>query len=571
MKRVPALLAAGVALLAAMAPSPAFADDGPPPPPPPWVSLAASPVVADFPEPVQLSGDLDPNSHSATNITLWDGKHNLIGQCFEADHDCDQLTGVDPTDIDIFEMAGGAVSETFEICGPLNCATATATRKWELKPHIENLGVDADGGVEVRITNATPTQWLPKGQNLVIWDVDRDEPANLGYRQCDDGSLCPLRTFVYPTEASTRFQARIIAKRGDHEEKLLAVGNVLQFTPDDRLNAGGPDGVITNLPADFDLCNALLFIPEQPHFDRTTTGDLANTCFAVAAAGVGRMGQWRAVKSRAALYGISAAMLLAWLAHTGSLPELPTIPWPQPAPNPNPGPEPIPLPTPYPDVPPLPAPLPNDERYPDRITLPKPVADDAIEDIAANLYARHAVLGLTLPVARIVARYCVFFMARMAWPIGSCDRAKMPIFVVGYTEPEATDHVFRALLGRPQWAALNYEKSGNKSKVQIPGHGWINSQPECKPKEAGRSCDEFPFYGTEQGGPWAFVRPHLKKIDSTDNTNQGGLYGNFVTACRLKSATLTPTVTAANATGGTRFLVIPIPYFSPTWGLCNGR
>lgn len=81
------------------------------------------------------------------------------------------------------------------------------------------------------------------------------------------------------------------------------------------------------------------------------------------------------------------------------------------------------------------------------------------------------------------------------------------------------------------WVGLNYRPSS-----ETPGsRTWYLAEPECASVPAGDACDEYPFWATMQGGPYSPKRPHLEPINAKDNSDQGGLYGNFVTICRLTS------------------------------------
>jgi hypothetical protein len=87
---------------------------------------------------------------------------------------------------------------------------------------------------------------------------------------------------------------------------------------------------------------------------------------------------------------------------------------------------------------------------------------------------------------------------------------------------------------------------------------WYEGKGGCaESKPAGDSCDEYPFYATEQGGPEALVYPSLEWINATDNERQGGRYGNFVASCKPEPGAL--------------FAAVPLePSLDiPTFYLCN--
>lgn len=145
------------------------------------------------------------------------------------------------------------------------------------------------------------------------------------------------------------------------------------------------------------------------------------------------------------------------------------------------------------------------------------------------------------------------------------DCASMPIFFTGSDVAEATDHDIEAITGQPEWVKLNYEAAGAKTQSRT----WYRSVAPCDVRgRTGQQCDEYPFWATEQGGPDALVRPHLRYIDGDDNTLQGSRHGNFVTSCGLRTGTPQE---RGNAIGGTAFLMVPVPpaLSVPTTYLCN--
>jgi hypothetical protein len=157
--------------------------------------------------------------------------------------------------------------------------------------------------------------------------------------------------------------------------------------------------------------------------------------------------------------------------------------------------------------------------------------------------SRHA---LSQPEADAIARKCLEYTARIGY--NSHDQcSSQPIFASGSDVPEATTHDIEALATYPGWVLLNYEYGETKQ-----GAGWQS----CPDQQPGQHCDEYPFFATEQGGPLARPLPHLKPIDATQNTSQGGMYRQFRSACDLTTGT--PQV-GANSIGGTRFLGIPVP------------
>jgi hypothetical protein len=87
-----------------------------------------------------------------------------------------------------------------------------------------------------------------------------------------------------------------------------------------------------------------------------------------------------------------------------------------------------------------------------------------------------------------------------------------------------------------------------------------------------RACHEYPFFGTEQGGPLANPEPIIGLVFREENSLQGTRYSQFISACTMKTGTPDPSG-ATNSTGGDRFVSVPLP---PEWGrpalwLCNGK
>jgi hypothetical protein len=166
-----------------------------------------------------------------------------------------------------------------------------------------------------------------------------------------------------------------------------------------------------------------------------------------------------------------------------------------------------------------------------------------------------------------VARQCRF----LHWKAGrSPDRCKLlPIFASGSDVAEATEHDLMALAGHWPWLLLNREQSSTK-----PGEGWQTTGGRCSPTVL-RACHEYPFFGTEQGGPLASQRgpePIIGLVLKGENSLQGTRYSQFVSACGMKTGTPDPTG-ATNSTGGDPFLSIPLPpeWNRPTLWMCNGK
>lgn len=97
-----------------------------------------------------------------------------------------------------------------------------------------------------------------------------------------------------------------------------------------------------------------------------------------------------------------------------------------------------------------------------------------------------------------------------------------------------------------------------------------------------------PYFSTEQGSGFSSPRPSIRPIGASDNQLEGTqLQITLYKRCDLNSAT--GITAASNGSGGSRFLVIPMPRsgpsdpaslfwkparmfssFVPTFGICNG-
>jgi hypothetical protein len=178
--------------------------------------------------------------------------------------------------------------------------------------------------------------------------------------------------------------------------------------------------------------------------------------------------------------------------------------------------------------------------------------------------------GLSSSQDDIVARVCLYYTAEAGLD-GYNACTTLPIFLSGRSDvPTATDHDIAALQSYPGWVALNYEKGVTK-----PGRAWFRGSSACANPGANQSCDEYPFFATQQGGSNANPQPSLLNIDASQNSLQGSLYGGFVKACNLATGTPAPDPTVANSTGGSPFLALPLPNQLATSSLstlryCNG-
>jgi hypothetical protein len=131
-----------------------------------------------------------------------------------------------------------------------------------------------------------------------------------------------------------------------------------------------------------------------------------------------------------------------------------------------------------------------------------------------------------------------------------------PIFLSGSDVPSATLHDLKAIATKPSWVALNYENSA--AKEERVERNWYTGLGGCSGAvPEGKSCDEYPFFATQQGGPPA---ASLEYITASDNSGQGSKYGAFITSCKM-----------AERGPDYEFLAIPLPpsLEIPTTRLCN--
>ena len=212
-------------------------------------------------------------------------------------------------------------------------------------------------------------------------------------------------------------------------------------------------------------------------------------------------------------------------------------------------------------------------------TSGKEIYDKEIEKIAEAL--RKLNKGeLTLDVAKAVAAACVATSAyhSMSALVGValgpafCRKPSMAFFIVGADANEAAQHDFDAIFGnvgeglpaRPSWAVLNYTKSGKKLQPGTKiGEGqnkrWYRNLNPCKGQVEVlvTACDEYPYFSARQGSGFSSPRPSIRPIDWDDNSHEGSMLNAMRARCGFESSA--PITAASNGTGGTRYLVLPMP------------
>ena len=278
----------------------------------------------------------------------------------------------------------------------------------------------------------------------------------------------------------------------------------------------------TLYPTTTDVCNTLLTFPYGSHVEEESPTDQYLACDTAVANRLSMTALLQAV----AVAGTGTTGVLWWLEHQGTVqvlsPNWPTVPWP-------------------------------DAQVPAIEDLPQ-VWQGAVIGLADHYMLQARGRDLTQAAAMAIAATCLWDASGIANDGLDVCRT-LPIFVTGSDVAEATDHDVEAIADNPSWFKLNYEASGAKTGQ----HSWVNSKAPCNSRTpSGQQCDEYPFWASEQGGPYA--RPttaHLRYIDEDDNQLQGSRYSTFIRYCGLTTGTRPEG--EANATGGTTFLVVALP------------
>jgi hypothetical protein len=159
---------------------------------------------------------------------------------------------------------------------------------------------------------------------------------------------------------------------------------------------------------------------------------------------------------------------------------------------------------------------------------------------------------------------------RVLFPAGASDGSGL------YNAFAAAQHDYDAITTiNSRWVQLNYMSGGNK-QGQVDRE-WYNRAPysaagKCKDRPAGVPCDEYPLYATTQGGPAkdnGLETASLRPIDAGQNRVEGSLYSAMVSTNRCAMQSAAPVQAGQVATGGTPFLVVPLPDIAvPSFFLC---
>jgi hypothetical protein len=153
--------------------------------------------------------------------------------------------------------------------------------------------------------------------------------------------------------------------------------------------------------------------------------------------------------------------------------------------------------------------------------------------------------------------------------LGAADKcSKSRLLVVGGAAglgKEAAEHNADVLAAAPQFVQL--EHVADDVKAQTVPRGWYTSQPYWSACDGlnttTQQCDEYPLYGTAEGGPDAYNaygKVVLRPISTPDNLREGTVY-----------SAMTRTSACGFTTPGSdqHFLAVPLPTVDvPTFFVC---
>jgi hypothetical protein len=278
-----------------------------------------------------------------------------------------------------------------------------------------------------------------------------------------------------------------------------------------------------------DICFAIATAPTGTHFQGSSATDLGVKCLEFQRLGL----LPRDILER--LIPLGGATLAAWILTVETLDDT-AAPWPPP---------PVPPDPPYRPEPPQ--------------VLPG-AWGPPIEIAATRIRALNPALANDVPLAREIARRCVWLAAQAIVPVSECGMAGLPIFVTGGNVLEVTEHDLRAIGKRPaSWLKLNYD-GVDKSR------SWLLTDDRCRDltgEATGMDCHEYPYNKTEQGGQSG--DPEIAPVPSGPNRSQGGSFGVGINTCAMRPA-------QSSGVRGDAFLVVPVPVAAvPTFWLCNGK
>jgi len=114
------------------------------------------------------------------------------------------------------------------------------------------------------------------------------------------------------------------------------------------------------------------------------------------------------------------------------------------------------------------------------------------------------------------------------------EKCRIPnLVVIGSNHREAQEHIDDVQKGRgsngiPISPLQTYKRGGNGGS-----RSWYSNKSECKgnvTSASGKSCDEWPFFTTSNGGGKGYARSQvsLRLINHSDNTLSGQVWGRAV-------------------------------------------
>jgi hypothetical protein len=250
------------------------------------------------------------------------------------------------------------------------------------------------------------------------------------------------------------------------------------------------------------VCEALLFYPGT-HLDESSLSDQYKACqLAAATAGA----TVASVVAASNIHTSGKESVLWYLLHAGTATD-PEIEKPSPTEvEPDPMPDPLPDPWPVPEV---------------------------LYEVQKNNPTAKATTTTT--AFEQITERCMWQISKLAKdPVEEC--ISLPIFALGSNIKTATEHAITALYGEhgePKWLILNYESKETK-EAKGESREWYRGKSGCEGETpAEKSCDEYPFFTTLQGGPNGDPLPSLAFINAADNSKQGGYYGHFLKFCKI--------------------------------------
>ncbi len=138
----------------------------------------------------------------------------------------------------------------------------------------------------------------------------------------------------------------------------------------------------------------------------------------------------------------------------------------------------------------------------------------------------------------------------------------VPILVVGVETKKTSKHILAAMSVGGGISGQSSNRIASPfflSRKSPPNsRSWIRNNRACRGKVGGvtgKSCDEYPFASSRQGGRRNSPRVSLMPVPVLEQRRQGGLLSAFYRVCKISK-----TRTSANPLNDkNRFLVVPTP------------